>query len=473
MEAQLTQAGTYAAQSYSQSYFRLLPTDERFLQVSYQKFPCNTSLDSKTLQFQLNRFEAANIYLIQNTCLEVQVVILKADGTSLPDIAKKVAPVANVLHSLWEKVKLEINDTEITKSSTCYPYKAYISSTLTYPNTVKACQLQTEGLYLDLNTHFGPTDVNTGFVERSKLFRTNNDDTKAYKREGVKFFGRLQLDLLACQTGLIPNTKVLVELTRADDAFVLLRQKGDTENYQLKVLNCNLYVPIAQLAAPTYNELSRLLTERSVPLHFRRIEIIPLSLNSGKEEYNSDNLFPSEIPCRIVIAFVVSKNKTGSYDTNPFEFNRKWKVKVQVNKPQSTDALSTNLSEREKQLEAKVLEFQRQLELFKSCLDPNLLSSASKTSKNSGRGRKNRSDSIFTRLRQSLGGQDETRSLTSENSVRPSTSCGQEASLPPRYSDIEEPTLPSAEVEKTIYIKAVELFLNGAPLDQIDTRKLN
>ena len=75
MEAQLNQAGTFAAQSYADSFFRQLPTDSRFLQVSYQKFPPTSSLDCENLTFMLNRFEAANVYQIQNTHIEIQIVI--------------------------------------------------------------------------------------------------------------------------------------------------------------------------------------------------------------------------------------------------------------------------------------------------------------------------------------------------------------------------------------------------------------
>ena len=151
MEAQLNQAGTYAAQNYADSFFRQLPTDSRFLQVSFQKFPPNTSIDVENIQFVLNRFEAANVYQIQNTHLELQIVILKKKDNSVPDTNKNVAPVNNFLHSAFESVTLKINDQPITKSASNYPYKAYITSTLTYPSFVKVAQLQTEGYYPDIS----------------------------------------------------------------------------------------------------------------------------------------------------------------------------------------------------------------------------------------------------------------------------------------------------------------------------------
>ena len=53
---------------------------------------------------------------------------------------------------------------------------------------------------------------NSGFTERNQLFRKDNEASSAYKSEGVRFFGKLQLDLLACQTGLVPGTKVEIEV---------------------------------------------------------------------------------------------------------------------------------------------------------------------------------------------------------------------------------------------------------------------
>ena len=151
MEAQLNQAGTFAAQSYADSFFRQLPTDSRFLQVSYQKFPPTSSLDCENLTFMLNRFEAANVYQIQNTHIEIQIVIQQKKDGALPLKTAIVGPVNNILHSFFESVTLKINDQPITKSASNYPYKAYITSTLTYPSFVKVAQLQTEGYYPDIS----------------------------------------------------------------------------------------------------------------------------------------------------------------------------------------------------------------------------------------------------------------------------------------------------------------------------------
>lgn len=84
-ESQLSAASTYPAQVYSQSFSRELPTDSRFLQCPFTKFPPSSSIDSDTIVFDLSKFESSSIYQIQNCSLEIRIKITKANG-DLPGI---------------------------------------------------------------------------------------------------------------------------------------------------------------------------------------------------------------------------------------------------------------------------------------------------------------------------------------------------------------------------------------------------
>lgn len=464
MESQLTQANTFAAQSYAESFFRELPTDSRFLQTSFQKFPPNSSIESKVIEFSLNRFTAANVYQIQNTHLEVQISIVKASDGKVPDTAKEVGPVNNILHSLFESVSLKINDQPITKSAGNYPYKAFISNILTYPGFVKAAQLTAEGFYLDAAPHMNAVENNSGWKERVVLFRKLNQETAAYKEEGCRFFGKLQLDLMSCPTGLIPGTKVDIELVRSSDDFFILKEAEDTENYKVKLLNCFLYVPVAQLSSLTFSEIERVLVAKSVAIHYRKIEIRQISLVSGKEEFNSENLFPSDLPCRVVICFVESKNKTGGQALNPFNFQRRWEVTV------NEEHFAGGLTPREVALEQELLEIKRQFAEIQSSIAPHIETTGH--TKGKGRGKRSTpqtsaSGSLFVRLRNSFSGPSRRPSSTgSTPSIHSQPSTSSEA--PPPYSP--RPAALGA-TKKVVYIKQVDLLLNGAPLDQICLQK--
>ena len=172
----------------------------------------------------------------------------------------------------------------------------------------------------------GPVATNSGFQERNILFRTKNKAGNPYNPLGVRFFGKLHLDLISCTTGLPPGTKVQIELDRASDDFVLMKAATDTEDYQLELLHCNLFVPIAQLSTALFSEIGSTFAHRSISLQFRRVEVRQISLPREKEEYCSDILFTDDMPCRIVVCFIPSKNKTGEQTSNPFDFQRSWPI---------------------------------------------------------------------------------------------------------------------------------------------------
>ena len=164
---------------------------------------------------------------------------------------------------------------------------------------MKNTQLACQGYYSDVNNFMEANEQNnSGFVERNNLMRVGNISTGAYKPEGTRFFGRLLTDLSSCDTGLPPGTKVSFTLEKASSVFSLMRKAGDNENYQVRFLDVNLYVPVAQLAQPTFNEISSLFATKNIGLHFRRVEIRTISLPRNKQEFFSDNLFNEDVPCR-------------------------------------------------------------------------------------------------------------------------------------------------------------------------------
>jgi len=247
----------------------------------------------------LNRFETASLYQIQNTCVEVLVKLTKADGT-VPDKTKKVWPTNNILHSLFSVVRVTVNEQPIVKQPDNYQYKAYFANLFSYSDEFKNGQLASVGFYKDISGHMTNKDfgINLGAQQRERLFRVDYGDETEFRSEGVKFFGRLQLDLVSLDCGIPPGTKVQIQLVKSNSKFLLNREATDTENYRLTIHECYLYVPIAQVSAPIYNEISSVLAKKSVSLHFRKTEIRPLSIPRNKEEFYSDSLFSDDIPCR-------------------------------------------------------------------------------------------------------------------------------------------------------------------------------
>ena len=444
MESQVTESAVFPSQSYSSSFFTKFPTDSRFLQVTHQSFEPVRVIDGKDIEFNLNRYSAGNVIMIQDTTLNVRIKIVKADGVSLPNIAKFVAPRNNILHTLFSSVTLTINNTCLTTSPENYCYKAFITNMLSYSASAKSTHLQLQGYSDDNPGNFDSANplVNFGFAQRNNLFRKDYKSTNGYRPDGAQFCGRLYHELTSCETGLPPNTKVRLVLTKNLDSFILQSDETDEEQYKVKITSIDLTVPIAQLSQNVFDELSYLMSKkedvRPVTIQYRRIEIRPISIPKDKVDFQSGDLFPdADLPCRIVIGFVDARARIGNYYKNPYYFRRKWTYK----KPNSPP-LHDSLEQRVALVEEIIKTLTTPHNETNAGIEPQASSSAASSSASV---EKRVSEELQRRLRQIFPRQPQPQA--------------------------EEEDAVFEDEETTVYIKKIDLKINSSPIDQIDDKQ--
>lgn len=246
-----------------------------------------------------------------------------------------------------------------------------------------------------------------------------------------------------------------------------MKEETDTAKYKIKITNIALYVPVAQLSASVFNEISTLLSRKDEPkaiaIHYRRIEIRPISLPKNKEEYYSESLFQdADLPCRIVVCFVETAHKNGTATSNPFAFQRSWKIEQTKNTTTKCSA-ENDSTKLEKLVDER---FSRLEEQFTS-----LIASFGKKQeqllKKKGRGKKTVSSSPSASPEPSTS-QQATERLQSfiEESSRE-----RNRALDDIDSDAFTDDLSVADkTYKTIYIKKVDCQLNSNSLDQVEDK---
>jgi len=224
---------------------------------------------------------------------------------------------------------------------------------------------------------------------------------------------------------------VKFELEKSQDPFVVMSFPTDEEKYRMKILNISMFVPVAQLSLPLYNQISTLQAKQDVSIHFRRLEVRSINLPRNSEEFNSTTLFSEEIPCRITFCFVETSKKIGTRSSNPFNFQRRWtiiKKRLRYFEGQS---------EREIRLEERLRLLERELSSFKSSVK--------------GKGRGKNTTGASTSTAPSLRPTPRETNQTNPSSIDSD-----------QWTDDASSTGVGEEME-TIFIKKVELILNGAP----------
>lgn len=113
-------------------------------------------------------------------------------------------------------------------------------------------------------------------------------------------------------------------LEKNSPQFVIQTDFLNKKNYGFEIVTANLYVPVAQLVTSVYRELSTIMSRKHDPkpvaLHFRRIEIAPLTVPVNIKVYNSPSLFPNaDLPCKCIFFLVEAESWTGNHHKNPFK----------------------------------------------------------------------------------------------------------------------------------------------------------
>ncbi len=254
--------------------------------------------------------------------LKLELELCKADG-SAPDSSKNVAPINNVLHSLFKECKVYIEDYLINDNNENYAFKAFMIDTLSYDMNAKYSFLQTQGYYQDTPFQMD-SGGNASFGIRRDLFK--NSSKSAYTTNPVTFVGKLHSDLLSCECGIIPGIALKVELTRADIDFTLMIPDiTDTEKYQLKIKEATLLCSVATLSTDHYLKLQQNLETKQAAIYYKRVQVQNKAIPANSKTFVSENLFSATLmPSRLILAFLPTTAFLGDRTKNPFNFGRKW-----------------------------------------------------------------------------------------------------------------------------------------------------
>jgi len=269
---------------------------------------------------------------------------------------------------------------------------------------------------------------------------------------------------------VIPGTKVKIELDRAKDNFVIMKYANDTNTYKLKLLYIALYMPIAQLSQSVATEINSILTkDNPIKIQYRNIEIRPYSIPKDSPNFYSELLFSDIVPARIVIVFIPTEAKNGSQTKNPFNLRRRWTVKVPT-PPKPNQNFDESTESTEKRLR-EVEETNKLLLQNLQILTEHLKTLSSPTSKGKGRGKSSTRPSTSASVTNNL--QNVTLndlSVTEDDQMGQSPSvslsaCSTRSNRSTRLPDIDSACL-GEDTSKEIFLKSVDLTINGSSLDQ-------
>ena len=244
---------------------------------------------------------------LANTYLRVICKVLHSDGSVLQE-SEDIAPVNNLLHSMWSQVDLYLNDMLITPSTNTYPYRAYLETLLSFNDSVKRTRLRSALWIDDWRGTREDNDGNSGHTRRKSCVRGS---------QLVELYGRLHLDLFMQERFLVNGVDMKLKLIRSKPGFVLMGERAD---YQIKLEQVHLYVRKVTLNPAVLLAHTKALNKTPVKYPVQRVETKTYAITKGSLTANHQNVFMGQIPKIIIVGMVRSESFNGAVKTNPFYF---------------------------------------------------------------------------------------------------------------------------------------------------------
>lgn len=152
-EAFNVEPASFSAHDYGQSYFRDLPADTRFLKTTWHTYNCGTNLNdnSGNITINLKPWKSASAYLLDKTLLKMRVKLTDETGNKIPDSEGAPASCTYVsfanglIWSIFNGLRVFINDKDINANTTNFGYKNYFENYLSYDLAAKKTFLTVSG----------------------------------------------------------------------------------------------------------------------------------------------------------------------------------------------------------------------------------------------------------------------------------------------------------------------------------------
>ena len=251
------------------------------------------------------------LLLIKKSSGEAAVRKKKSDGTDGEPLPIFVNNIAN---SLWQNVEVFLNGTMVSSSSNLHPYKSILEADLSYDLTTKQSIMATQGYSFEPDSSDFNNLKNDAFSRRHEIVNSGRS-FHTYSTISDNF-------LNGVDKYLIPGVEVRIRLTRSLDKFIMLQPGGcqDASSFTIKVLNASLFVHLLELRTETFISLERALKKKAAQYEWQESPITSFLITTGTSVYYQDDLFNRAPACKLVVVLVPENSFTGTYKSNPFNF---------------------------------------------------------------------------------------------------------------------------------------------------------
>jgi len=278
--------------------------------------PIATIIQGAPIDFQIEG-GGRNYIDLNNSKLEVKVKLTAADGTANADTVR--AGVVNLpLHSLFSTITMKIADKVVTETNNLYPYRAYLETLINYQPDVLKTRMLCEGYVEDTTGQVAvtdPTGANAGLLAR---------EAKFHGSATVRMIGRIHCDIWHQEKLIPPGIKLEIQLVPSRPTF-FIKTVAPTRDlpqvlYKFEIRSARFLMQFKEVAPSMMVAHQKMLQEVNYQIPHTKVTMKTHTIPTGVTSFTVDNLFKGRLPDRLALGMVSDAAATGSYSSNPFNF---------------------------------------------------------------------------------------------------------------------------------------------------------
>ena len=215
-----------------------------------------------------------------------------------------VCPVNNLLHSMFAKCDMTLQDRSVTSSSQHYAYKSYVEKLLGYGSEAKKTYSRTAGWMRD--TAFDVPDATRKAAMPEKTT--------------IELIDRLHLDLCSQDRVLLNGVQVKLSLQTNRPSFYFHASKKEISISKVTFEHVALFVKHVEVSEMQANAHRAALLKGPLLWPISRNEIRQFVLSKGEQNRSLDNVVQGQLPRRMFVMLVKNAAENGDITLNPFNF---------------------------------------------------------------------------------------------------------------------------------------------------------
>lgn len=234
-------------------------------------------------------------------------------GETVAGADSTLAPINNVMESLFIQYDISINDKVISESSQMYPWIAHLVKLLNYSIEAKSTYLALSGWSTDSTNPDDTTTANTGWVSRMERIKNGRKDFVS----GVLFS-----DLTYALSMLPSGTSVRLILQKSKPE-VFLQGGAVGTVYRVNISDVEFHCAKLEISAKKRMEIERQLASRTggvVP--YSHISASNHFISTGSTKFQVPTIIQGQIPNRIIFGLITNKAFTGDTTLSPFMYKQ-------------------------------------------------------------------------------------------------------------------------------------------------------